>query len=242
MPFRPTFWPTLFTIPALILLLGLGSWQVQRLFEKEAMIAEREARIAAAPVDLPAPGAAAAAETLAGLEFRRTVASGEFLHDKELYLAARTMRGNVGYQIVTPLRLASGGYLMVNRGWVPEAQKDPAKRAAGQVQGAVTVDGAIRMPGHQNWLQPDNEPQHNMWFWADLPAMAAGAGIPANELVPVFLEAGPAPNPSGIPIGGQTKVNLPNDHLQYAITWYILAVALAVIYVLYHRKPRATEA
>ena len=240
MPFRPTFWPTLFTIPALILLLGLGTWQVQRLFEKEAMIAEREARINASPVDLPAPGMETL-EALAPLEFRRAVATGEFLHDKELFLAARTMRGNVGYQIVTPLRLASGGTLLVNRGWVPEAQKDPAKRAEGQMAGTVTIDGAIRLPGHQNWLQPDNEPQHNMWFWLDLPAMADEAGIPAAELVPVFLEAGPAPNPGGIPIGGQTKVTLPNDHLQYAITWYILAVALAVIYVVYHRQPKAAK-
>lgn len=240
MPFRPTFWPTLFTIPALILLLGLGSWQVLRLFEKEAMIAEREARITAAPVELPAPGTAAP-ESLAPLEFRRAVAAGEFLHDKEFFLAARTMRGNVGYQIVTPLRLISGGTLLVNRGWVPEAQKDPAKRAEGQVAGPVTVDGAIRLPGHQNWLQPDNEPQNNVWFWFDLQAMAQEAGIPAAELVPVFLEAGPTPNPGGIPIGGQTKVTLPNDHLQYAITWYILAVALAVIYILYHRRPKAAQ-
>jgi surfeit locus 1 family protein len=241
MAFRPTLWPTLFTIPALVVLLGLGTWQVQRLFEKEAIIAERESRITAAPVELPAPGATIAPDTLAQLEFRRTVVTGEFLHDKELYLAARTMRGNVGYQIVTPLRLSTGGTLLVNRGWVPEAQKDPAKRAEGQVTGQVTVDGAIRLPGHQNWLQPDNEPQNNVWFWPDLPAMAAAAGISANELTPVFLEAGPTPNPGGIPIGGQTKVNLPNDHLQYAITWYLLAVALAVIYVLYHRKPKASE-
>jgi surfeit locus 1 family protein len=91
MPFRPTFWPTLFTIPALILLLGLGSWQVQRLFEKEAMIADREARITADPVELPAPGATGP-EALAPLEFRRAVAAGEFLHDQEFFLAARTMR------------------------------------------------------------------------------------------------------------------------------------------------------
>jgi len=240
MPFRPTLWPTLFTIPALILLLGLGTWQVQRLFEKEAMIAERESRISAAPVELPSPGAAAP-EALAPLEFRRAVASGEFLHDKELFVAARTMRGNVGYQIVTPLRLASGGMLLVNRGWVPAAQKNPAKRAEGQVKGPVTVEGAIRLAGHQNWLQHDNEPQNNVWFWFDLHAMADQAGIPAAELVPVFVEAGPAPNPGGIPIGGQTKVALPNDHLQYAMTWYILAVALAVIYVLYHRRPKEAE-
>jgi surfeit locus 1 family protein len=68
--------------------------------------------------------------------------------------------------------------------------------------------------------------------------MAGHAAIPPDRLVPVFLEAGAAPNPDGLPIGGQTRVNLPNDHLQYAITWFALAVGLAVIYVVYHlRRP-----
>jgi surfeit locus 1 family protein len=71
--------------------------------------------------------------------------------------------------------------------------------------------------------------------------MAAHAGIAPDKLAPVFLEAGPAPNSGGIPIGGQTRVNLPNDHLQYAITWYALAAGLAVIYVLYHRRLKAAE-
>ena len=118
-----------------------------------------------------------------------------------------------------------------------DAARTRQRRPEGQVAGIVTVDGAIRAPGVQHWLQPDNEPAQNIWFWSDLPAMAAcGASRPPDKLVPVFLEAGPAPDPGGLPIGGQTKVNLPNDHLQYAITWYALAAALAVIYVLYHRQ------
>ena len=108
------------------------------------------------------------------------------------------------------------------------------------MSGAVTVEGAIRAPGVQHWLQPDNEPDRNIWFWNDLPAMAAHAGIAPDHLVPVFLEAGPAPNPGGLPIGGQTRVTLPNDHLQYAITWYALAAGLAMIYLLYHREQKPT--
>jgi surfeit locus 1 family protein len=238
--FRLTFWPTVFTLPAMLVMLGLGTWQLDRLFEKRAMIEERTARTTAPPVDLPAPGATLSLQALADLDYRRAAATGEFQHNRELYLAARTMRGNVGYQIVTPLRLETGGVLLVNRGWVPEAQKDPAKRAEGQVAGGVTVDGILRPPGRQHWLQPDNEPAKNAWFWLDLPAMAAAAGVAPGDLMPVVLEAGPSPNPGGLPIGGQTKVNLPNDHLQYAITWYALAAALAAIYVLYHRK-RTTQ-
>jgi len=238
MKFRPTLWPTVFTIPALIVLLGLGTWQIDRLHWKEGLIADRTARTTAAPIALPAAGTQLSPAALADLDFRHGATTGTFLHERELYIAARTMEGSVGYQIVTPLQQPDGSVVLVNRGWVPETRKDPAKRAEGQVSGTVTVDGAIRAPGVQHWLQPDNQPAQNIWFWSDLPAMAEHAGIAPDKLVPVFLEAGAAPNPGGLPIGGQTKVNLPNDHLQYAITWFALAAALAVIYVIYHRQPR----
>jgi surfeit locus 1 family protein len=239
MNFRPTFWPTVFTVPALIVLLGLGTWQVQRLHWKEALIAERTVRTTAAPIALPAAGTALSAAALADLDYRHGTATGVFLHEREMYLAARTMEGSVGYQVVTPLQEADGSVVLVNRGWVPETKKDPTKRPEGQVGGSVTIYGAIRAPGVQHWLQPDNQPAQNIWFWSDLPAMAAHAGIVPDRLVPVFLEAGPMPNPGGLPIGGQTKVNLPNDHLQCAITWYALAAGLLVIYLLYHRQPRS---
>ncbi|MGH6931192.1 MAG: SURF1 family protein [Dongiaceae bacterium] len=235
MRFRPTLWPTLFTVPALIVLVGLGIWQLERLQWKVALIAERTARTTAEPIPLPAAGAALSAAELADLDYRHASATGEFLHDRELLLAARTMAGAVGYQVVTPLRLPNGGVLLINRGWVPDKFKDAALRAEGQVTGMVTIDGAIRAPAQQHWLQPDNDPARNVWFWADLPAMAAAAGV-GDRLVPIFLEAGPAANPGGYPIGGQSHVNLPNDHLQYAITWFSLALALAVIYLVYHRR------
>jgi surfeit locus 1 family protein len=235
MKFHPTLWPTVFTIPALMVLIGLGVWQLERLQWKEALIAERTERTTADPVALPAAGAALSPEQLAELDYRHATATGEFLHDHELYLVARTNAGAVGFQVVTPMRL-SGGVVLVNRGWVPDGLKDPAKRAEGQIAGLVTIDGAMRAPAVQHWLQPDNDPVKNIWFWADLPAMAAAAGV-HDDLVPVFLEAGPAENPGGYPLGGQTRVTLPNDHLQYAITWFCLAIALAVIYVIYHRRP-----
>jgi surfeit locus 1 family protein len=236
MHFRPTFWPTLFTVPALLVLLGLATWQVERLQWKEGLIAERTARTTAAPIALPQAGTQLSPEALADLDYRRATATGHFLHDREIYLAARTMQGAIGYQVVTPLQRTDGSIVLVNRGWVPDDRKDPRKRADGQVAGDVAVEGAIRAPGRQHWLQPDNDPAKNVWFWTDLGAMAQHAGAAPERLVPVFLEAGAAPNPGGLPVGGQTRVNLPNDHLQYVITWYALAIGLAVIYVIYHLR------
>ncbi len=226
--FRPTLWPTLFTVPAVLAMIGLCVWQVQRLYWKEALIAEREARVAA-EIALPAAGA-----DLSQAEFHRVRLEGSFQHDKELFLGARSRNGNPGYQILTPFTLTDGQTVLVNRGWVPVERKLPEGRAEGQIAGATTVEGVLRLPHERAFMQPDNEPQHNMWFFVDLPAMAATSG--AAIRTDLYVDAGPGENPGGFPIGGQTHIEMPNDHLQYAITWGLLAAALVVIYVLYHLK------
>ena len=236
MMFRPTFWPTVFTVPAVLLMLGLGIWQVQRLQWKEALIAERTERLTAAPMALPGPDA-----DIADAEYHHVGLSGQFLHDKEMLLGARSLNDNTGYHVVTPFQLADGRVILVDRGWIPLDRKTADKRPEGNMTGPLMLDGIIRLQGKQTWFVPDNRPDLNFFFWVDLPAMAKLAGSPNTERR-FFIEAGPAKNPGGFPIGGQTRITLPNDHLQYAITWFSLAVALMVIYVLYHRqKPAAPD-
>jgi len=232
--FRPTLWPTLFTIPALVVMLGLGVWQVQRLHWKLDLIAEREARLAAPALDRPSEVEPARDA------FRHIALEGVFLHEKEMYLAARSLHGNVGYQVVTPLRLADGSHVLVNRGWVPRDRKDPARRPEGEVDGIVPIDGIVRGESPPSIFVPENEPERNIWFSVDIAAMARWAGL--DRVVPFVVEAGPAENPGGLPIGGQTRVEVRNEHLQYAIIWFALAGALAVIYVIYHmRRPEEDE-
>jgi surfeit locus 1 family protein len=81
---------------------------------------------------------------------------------------------------------------------------------------------------------PANRPQDGLWLYADLPQMEGYLGL---KTFPMFLQADKTPNPGGLPMGGQTRVELPNNHLQYVITWYALAVAFLVIFVTYHMKP-----
>ena len=217
-------------------LLGLGTWQVERLHWKEDLIAERQARGAAPAAALPArfddPGA---------LAFTRVRVRGAFAHEREMYLAARSHAGRPGLHVVTPMTLEDGRGLLIDRGWVPDGRKDPATRPDGQVSGVVEVEGLLRTGGWTgpSWLVPENLPGENLWFWVDPPAMAAAAGLP-RPVVEVYLDAGPAENPGGLPKGGQTRVQLPNDHLTYAITWFALAVALAVIYAIYHLRDEET--
>jgi len=239
--FRPTLWPTLITVPTLVLLVGLGVWQLERLDWKEALIDERQSRSGQPAIALPAD-LDADLDAAARLLYLPVRVRGRFRHDAEFYLAARTFEGQVGLHVVTPLALDDGRTLLVDRGWIPDDRRDPATRPEGQLAGDVELTGLVRLPGWtgMSWLKPDNQPEENLWFWIDPAAMAAAAGL--DRVIPdIYLDAGPAENPGGWPKGGQTRIDLPNDHLQYAITWFTLALSLAVIYVVYHLRRDTDE-
>jgi surfeit locus 1 family protein len=229
--FRPLLWPTLFTAPAVLVLLALGSWQVERLFWKKDLIAQRQVAVAAAPVAAPR-----SLEEARGMEFHHVTDEGVFLHDKEIFLGATSEAGRQGYQVLTPLLEAGGRTVFIDRGFIPAELKDANKRDAGQITSTVRIQGLLRLPpvGNPSWFLPDNRPDLNYWFWVDIPAMIAADRL--DRVAPFYIDADATPNPGGWPKGGVTRLALPNDHLQYAITWFSLAVALIVIYVLFHRR------
>ena len=228
--FRFALWPTLFTIPAVLMMLGFGVWQLERLAWKTSLIDRMQSRMAAAPVPLDALSGKPA-----DVEYRNVRLSGRFDHAHELHVIARSLNGNLGYQIVTPLVLSDGRVVLISRGWVPEERKDPARRAEGQVQGPVELVGVTRLSQVPGWVTPNNDAAKNVWFYVDIPAMRQAAGITAPG-PNYWFSASNAPNPGGFPIGGQIQINLPNDHLQYAVTWFAFAVILSVIYLIYSRK------
>jgi surfeit locus 1 family protein len=234
---RSLLWPSVFSAGAFLILLALGTWQVERLFWKERLIAERHAAVTAVPIALPPSLDAAKA-----LEYHRVRVTGRFANDHELYLGATSRDGRPGYQVITPLRLADGASVLVNRGFIPQDRKAPDSRSAGELAGDVTVTGLLRLPpqGKPHWFIPANSPERNYWLYVDIPAMAAAAQV--ENVLPFYVDADATPNPGGLPLGGQTLLDLPNDHLQYAITWYALAAALAVIYILFvHRNSAASR-
>ena len=225
---------TWFALPGIVILLALGSWQVHRLIWKTELNEERRAQFQAEAVMLPS-----ALDDAASYAYRRVWLEGRFRHEAEMFLAARTFDRRVGYQIITPFERTDGPAILVNRGWVPLDNKEPETRLGGQIEGMYRLEGVVVPSGRAGWFTPDNEPENNIWFWTDTEALAAEAGIPA----PSFLvDAGPTPNPGGLPIGGQTKVELRSEHMQYIVIWYALAIGLAVIYTIYMRRgPREHE-
>jgi len=228
---RPLLWPTLFSLPVFVFALGLGVWQMERREWKRDILDRIAVNHAAAPMPFD--------ELVKGDPLRReygpVTLSGTFVHDKEFHLAARSMKNDVGIQVVTPVRTDDGTIVLFDRGFVPSQKKDPKTRAAGQPSGRVELMGIVRRNQVKRYFAPDNDPAKNFWFHVALPLMRQEAGAkPDPVLDTFFLEADATPNPGGLPVGGQTRLDIPNDHLQYAITWFLIAMAGIGVYLAYH--------
>ncbi|MBX5135838.1 SURF1 family protein [Rhizobium lentis] len=222
---------------ALAILLSLGTWQLQRLHWKQGLLADIAARQAAAPV--PLADIEALAVSGGDIEYRKVTATGRYINNKERHFFA-TWRGQTGFYVYTPLELADGRILFVNRGFVPYENKEPEMRMQGQLTDQQTVTGLARakLAGKPSWLVPDNDVRKNIFYWKDLDVMADSVGLEKARVIPFFVDADSTPNPAGLPIGGVTQVDLPNDHLQYALTWYgLAAVLVAVVAISWFRKP-----
>ncbi len=223
-------WPTVLSIPVLAVLIALGSWQLQRKAWKDGLLAQIRAR-----VDQPAqPLDAALRRFRAGqdIEYLHVSVRGKFLHEAEQHVYV-PVSGGQGYHVYTPLQRAGGPAVLVNRGFVPHQLKDPARRAAGQVQGQIELTGLMRRPAEAGTFTPPSEPAKSLYFFADMAGMRLALqkrGI--GPLAPVFIDADASPgNPGGWPRGGTTNLKLSNRHLEYAGTWYGLALTLIGVYV-----------
>ncbi len=238
--FRPRLWPSLTTALALAVLVAMGNWQLERLQWKRSLIAEMTERMAGPAVALPP-----APVDVAALRYRPIQLQGRFRHDRELYLEARTRKGRPGLHLVTPLVLDDGRVVLVDRGWVPVERRRPETRPEGQVAGPVSLTATLWTGGWKGYdfLRPENDPAGNVWVWMELPRMAESLrfGGLDNVASGYYLVAGPAPNPGGLPIGRAPGVELANDHLGYAITWYALALVLLVIYLLHQSRPESEQ-
>lgn len=224
---------TAFFAASLALLIGLGVWQLQRLEWKQGLIAQIEARAHGEPVTLKE--ALSRARSGEDVSYLRVRVEGRFDNSKERYLYA-VSDGTPGWHVIAPLTTQAGEVALVDRGFVPNEYKEPSSRPQGEIEDDVVVTGLARNPESRGLFIPDNEPEKNRWFWRDLGAMSKSMfPVGAPDIAPFVLEAERSDIPGGWPLGGQTRLDLPNNHLQYALTWFLLALCVVVIYVIYVR-------
>ncbi|HUI20111.1 MAG TPA: SURF1 family protein [Methylocella sp.] len=227
------FWPAVSTCVAIAILLSLGVWQLHRLEWKEGLIARIEARANTAPQPLPS------IEEWPNLrpedyEYRHVTLTGTFNHGQEALVfqpSGGAAGKEPGYLVLTPLGLKSGGYVIVNRGFVPMDHKEQSSRLAGQLQGETEVTGLMRQPETRGFFTPADDPAAGHFFTRDPGLIAKHFGL--APAAPFSIDADSTSFPRGWPA---TTPNLPNNHLAYALTWFGLALAALGVFAAFARQ------
>jgi surfeit locus 1 family protein len=224
--FRPIAGLSIASATLLVILVGLGVWQLERLQWKLALIASVQRHLTATPIPL-----VEALRQGPDAQYRRVVLDGEFENGKEAYVFATDASGNPAYHVLVPFK-TERGVLVVDRGIVPPSLLDPAKRLRGQIAGPTRVVGVWRTPDAPGFFTPLSDRAHRIWYARDIKDIARSDAV--QPIVPIVVEADATPNPGGWPKGGQTRITFRNEHLQYAITWIALAAVLLGVYIAYH--------
>jgi surfeit locus 1 family protein len=231
--------PVVFVLVMVAVFVALGTWQVERKAWKEGLIAQLDARLSAQPAALP-PRDAWPQLSAATDEFRRVKFVAEFLDQEALvYTSGSAIRPDVsgpGYWVLSLARVSNGGLVVVNRGFVPEGRQDPSTRREGEPHGIAEIIGAMRWPEARGLFTPDDTPAKNLWFARDPAAIAAAKGW--GPVAPFYIDQEAPPAPGGLPKVGPLKPALPDNHLQYAVTWYGLAIVTLISGILFVRARR----
>lgn len=234
---RPVLWVTLMLagLFAFAGCIALGLWQVNRLNWKTDLIERVDQRLKAAPVAAPGPAEWPALNAQAA-EYRRITLRGRFAHELETLVSATTALGS-GYWVLTPLKTEDGFWVLVNRGFVPLDKRDRATRGERDAaDGVRTVAGLLRLTEPAGRTLQANDPAAGRWYSRDVSAIAMARGLGnhtqgerAGPVAPYFVDVAAADDaPLDWPRAGLTVLQFSNNHLMYALTWFVLAGMVAV--------------
>lgn len=227
---KPKLLPLILSACGVLLMFALGTWQLQRLAWKEHLLATIERAAQEAPMQtLPNDKT-----ELEAKRFYTVQLTGDYLPEHEFHIAARYFQHQLGYSVLTPFRMEDGRVVLVNRGWVPTASKDPATRPL-DISGPRTILAQIRTSNERNHFTPVNQPELNIWFGRDVQEMASHAGL---TFAPVTLDLIGDQDITHLPVPSRGEIKLRNDHLGYAITWFAIGFGIIIIALVYHRKSK----
>lgn len=218
-------------------LLSLGFWQLQRLAWKENLIAQIEARAEASPIVLKDRADLLSLRAIQH-DFTPVRLSGRWLYAQQQYWFAQIatppagMRhgDHIGFHVITPLELSDGSVVLVDRGYIPTALKNTPERFN---TSPTEIDGVARWPSPRSVFDNADQPDRGIWYVRDPEAMAAAVGL---ETVPFLIEQ--TTSNGDWPIADQTRRAFSNRHLEYAVTWFSLALTLVIILILWHIRQR----
>ena len=227
--FKPSVWLTIFALPSFLILIILGSWQVQRLNWKSELISNYNNNFQQAPITVKE-----LFKDRKNNKYRRTVIYGEYDHANEIQIIGKTYEGNAGFHIITPFILENNEIIYINRGWVPKKYSDRKTRKFSLLEDKVRVEGLVRLPQKKGYFVPENEPGNGFWFTIIPEELNRHLNIIGEK--EFYIDELNIDEKLKLPMPANGKVQVPNNHLQYAITWYSLALGLLIVYFAWHRQ------
>ena len=220
--FKPKFVPLVSFVIALLILLSLSLWQVKRLVWKTNLIEQRVLNFEGEPknlFDIKKP---------IENEFKKVFIEGQLLNNLEFFMPALSKNGNNGFHIIVPMEVEKKKLILFDTGWVPLAKKEKNKRLNNLIKEKKIFTAVIRLPGRKGYFQPDNDNIKNFWFFVEPKLMEETISMKLENRF--YLEAVDN-GPNGYPLGNQTRIYLRNNHLQYAITWFLIALSLIGVFI-----------
>jgi surfeit locus 1 family protein len=222
------------------LFIALGAWQLERLGEKEALMASVDARLNNPPVPFPSPSATG---DLAEFDFAPVSLAGHFVPGQSLLVftslgeEAKGKHSGPGYWVMTPFALDAGGTAFVNRGFVPQADS-PAFRDDKDLDTAPqTLTGIARLTERVGGFTPDADKPNRIEWVRTIDRLAALVDPSLAPFSQLYVDL-PAGAPGVLPQGGETVVEFSNRHLEYAGTWFCFAAITPIMLLVWVRRQR----
>ena len=211
----------LFVILFVTIFCALGTWQLYRLQWKIELISEITFGLNTSPIEY---------SSSIEKNYQRVNAIGKFNFDKQIYLYSLNDSGKPGYDVVTPFKTNKNQNVLINRGWIKKELKgNPIINLEENTEREVV--GLLREIYQPNMFKPDNDIKKNIWFSINLEDLKESTGEQFNEFV-IFLED----NQAKIPLPKKISIDVPNNHLKYAITWYAISISIIFYYLYFRRK------
>ena len=245
--YKPTFW--LFCAAAMAtfaVLFALGNWQLQRLAWKEQLIADVNARVASPSIPAPGPQDWPHVARQSHV-YTPVTLTGTYDHSREIHVwfALNNPQGGAyggpGYLILSRFTTTAGWDVIVNRGFVPDSLKKSANRPDTLVTGQQSLTGLMRFDEPKNWNSPAADKQKNVWIVRQVDEMAAFLDLDVAQTAPYWIDLTRGQGIGGLPQGGETRITFTNTHLQYALTWYGLAMVLVLVFAFWLFKALRTS-
>ena len=201
-----------------MLFLSLGTWQLYRLQWKQDLISQIDKGLKSTPIKY---------SNKIKNDYQRVVLNGKFNYKNQIYLYSLNAKGQPGFDVITPFKTIEGDNVLINRGWIDKEMKNKTEI---NLSNKSEISGLLRKIIKKNIFKPENDTEKNIWFSININQIKKITGKNFSNHV-VFLED----NLTNLPVPKKITIDVPNNHLKYAITWYSISISI-LFYFLYFRK------